>query len=329
MTPDFQIFADGVDVTGGLRDRLLRLTVTDEAGVDSDSVEIELDDRDNVLALPRTGAGLAVWMGYRETGLALMGLFTVDEVTVEGPPWQLGITGRSADLREDFKSQKTRHFEDTTLGEVFGKIAGDHGLAPAIDPALASRKIAYAAQTEESDIHFMTRLARRFDALAKPANGRLVVVRHGDGRSGTGAALGAISLRPGDVTHVRLSLADRPRHGTVEADWYDDDEAERKTVTVERGDGPSMRLPHTYPSEEEAERAAEARGRELGRAEGSLTVELPGRTDIAAEMPVLMSGFRDGIDGAWTTVRAEHNLDSAGGYTVSFEAEKGESGGDD
>src|SRR5690606_22706539 len=147
-----------------------------------------------------------------------------------------GITGRSADLREDFKSQKTRHFEDTTLGEVFGKIAGDHGLAPAIDPALASRRIAYVAQTEESDIHFMTRLARRFDALAKPANGRLVVVRHGDGRSGTGALLGAISLRPGDVTSVRASLADRPRHGTVEADWYDDDAAERRTVTVERGD---------------------------------------------------------------------------------------------
>jgi len=322
MTPAFQIFADGRNVTEAFNDRLLSLTVTDEDGLDSDAVEITVDDRDNVVALPRKGASLTILMGYRETGLSLMGRFTVDEVTIEGPPWEIGVHGRAADLRASFKEQKTRHFEGTTLGAIFEKLASEHGLEAAIDPELAKRAVRYVAQTEESDLHFATRLARRHDAVAKPANGRLVVAHKGAGRSGSGQPLERLVLRPGDVTHVRVSKADRPDHGGVEAEWYDRDGAERRSVLVENGEGPRMRLPHTYPSEEEAVRAAEARSRELDRAEGSLSVEMPGRTDIAAEMQVDMVGFRDGIAGAWTIERAEHRLDD-GGYVTSFEAGKG------
>ena len=59
---------DGQNVTGCLNDRLLRLTITNEAGVKSDRMEFTVDDRGNRVALPRTGAKVRVWPGWSETG---------------------------------------------------------------------------------------------------------------------------------------------------------------------------------------------------------------------------------------------------------------------
>lgn len=319
MTPAFQIMVGGVDVTGNFNDRLIKLAVSDEAGVESDTVEIEVDDRGHVIATPRKGAIIMVSMGYLETGLSLMGRYTVDEVEVETAPSVMRVKGKAADLRDTFKQQKSRHFEDTTLGEIFQRVARDHGLAAAVDQTLAQRQVKYVAQTEESDLHFMTRLARRHDAMAAPKNGRLVVVRHGDGRTSSGAAMAGLVITPAMVTKAKASTGDRPKHGKVEADFYDSDKAERRHASADAsGDGPTMRLPHVYPTEEEAKHAADARGRELGRAEGSLSVEMPGRTDIMAEMPVMMQGFRDPIAGAWTTSRVQHEI-SDDGYQTRFE----------
>ena len=70
MTPAFRILAGGVDVTGGMNDRLSELTVTDNEGAKADDVTIVLDDRDFALAKPSKGTILVVFMGYVETGLA-------------------------------------------------------------------------------------------------------------------------------------------------------------------------------------------------------------------------------------------------------------------
>lgn len=330
MRPAFRILAGGTDVSAKLGDRLKRIEVTDVDGVESDALELEIDDRGGVVELPRKGAILRVWIGYIETGLDLMGTFKVDEVGVEVNPASITVHAKAADVKDSFKAQKTRHWENMTLGEIVAKIAGEHELPPNVDPQIASRRIGYIAQTEESDLHFLTRLGRRHDALLAPKNGSLIGVQRGGGRSGSGAALGGLVLRPGDVSNARATTGDRPKHAAIEADWYDRDGAERRTVVFQQpdADGAIMRLPHPYMSEQEALRAAEARGRELGRAEGSLSVDMPGRTDVAAEMPVIMQGFRDGIAGRWTIEQARHSIDD-GGYTTSFECGKGEGGGEE
>ena len=49
MTPDFNIWAEGNLITGLIKQRLISLRITDEAGINSDSVEICLDDRDSLI----------------------------------------------------------------------------------------------------------------------------------------------------------------------------------------------------------------------------------------------------------------------------------------
>ena len=46
MQPSFRIVADGTDVTQRLNDRLLKLTLLDKPGMESDSLTLRIDDRD-------------------------------------------------------------------------------------------------------------------------------------------------------------------------------------------------------------------------------------------------------------------------------------------
>ncbi len=148
MTPAWSISADGVDITSRFNDRLLELTVTDNEGLKSDSCEILVDDRDGQLAIPRKGAILAISMGYRETGLTFMGLYTVDEVEVSGFPRQMRISASAADLREKLKEQRSKGYDKKKIGDIVGEIAKRHNLKPAVSSALKDFEYEHLAQSE-------------------------------------------------------------------------------------------------------------------------------------------------------------------------------------
>ena len=234
MTPAWLILADGVDVTGNFNDRLLSLTVTDNEGLKSDTCEIEVDDRDGRLAVPRKGTLLSISMGYRETGLTLMGVYTVDEVELSGFPRKMRISGSAADLRDKLKAQRNKGYEGKTVGEIVKEIAGRHGLTPAVGSSLASFRYDYLGQTEESDLHFLTRLARRHDALAKVANGRLLLTKRGEAKAASGAALVEAIIGAAQVIEYSATFQDRPAHKKSKASWWDRKKAKRET---EESDG--------------------------------------------------------------------------------------------
>ena len=69
------------------------------------------------------------------------------------------------------------------------KIAGAHGLTPAITEALAEIVIAHIDQTHESDMSFLTRLAKRYDAVMNVKDTHLLFVPIGHGTSVSGKPL--------------------------------------------------------------------------------------------------------------------------------------------
>jgi phage protein D len=320
MTPDFRIEVDGQDVTGNINDRLLELRITDQEGVKSDRLEFTVDDRDNLVALPRTGAKVRVWLGYRETGVSYMGLFVVDEVEISGVPEQITVRARAADMRKSLKAHKTRKFENTTIGGVVNRIAGEHGLRPVTGGHLASVKLPYLGQTEESDMHLLTRLARRYDATFKVADGKLVFTPRGEGKTASGKPMRVSLSRTGLISWT-ATIKERPRHKAVKARWHDRGQARARVEKA--GDGePAFKLRHEYPSRGEARAAARAKKQQLARGEGALNCETSGNPAIAAGAQLTVSGVRDGVDGDWVIKTATHALDSQSGYRTTVEAEK-------
>jgi len=319
MIPIFRIIANSKDVTDRIRDRLLSLRVTDKAGNESDSCEIHLDDRDHLIELPAHGAVLDVALGYEETGLTRMGRYTVDEVEISGPPDSVKIRATSADMRTSLKSCRIREWHDTNMLDLVTTIAKTHGLTPRVGEFLQTIDIPHLDQTYESDLHLLTRLAKQYDAVAKPAGGYLLFVPRGEAKSATGQSITTIALTPGDVTSWRVTMANRGNYSRVIAHYHDKDAAE--VVYIEAGSGdPAFCLRNSFPDEETARKAAHAKLDRLTRGTETLSLSAPGDPRLAAETTVRLSGFRSGANGDWTATGATHEL-SGGGYRTTVDCE--------
>lgn len=320
MTPDFKVIAAGVNITSQIKDRLLGLRITDEAGTKADTLEITLDDRDGLIELPAPGAQLLVFLGYRETGLIPMGVYTSDEVTVSAPPATLTIRAKAADLGGSIKDQKTRSWDQKTIGEIVTVIAAEHELEAKVAARFAGVKIDHIDQTDESDISFLDRLARDRDVLASVKGGTLLFMSKGEGKTASGLPIPPRPIRPADAINWTLTLTTRESYQSVVAVWSDKKEAKQQEVTA--GDGkPVLRIRHTHATEADARAAAVAKLAEIGRGADRFEASMPGDPLVAAEGRILAIGFRAGVNGLWSITSATHDL-TAGGLVTSIRAER-------
>jgi len=165
-TPVFSITIAGNDVTGLLDARLMSLTLTDNRGFEADQLDLELDDADGKIVLPRRGAVINLSLGWKGQPLFPKGAFTVDEIEHTGAPDKLTIRARSADFRETLNIRREKSWHQTTVGVVVNEIAARHNLKMALGKDLADKVLDHLDQTNESDGSFLMRLARQFGAIA-------------------------------------------------------------------------------------------------------------------------------------------------------------------
>ncbi|MFB0692540.1 phage late control D family protein [Agrobacterium pusense] len=302
MKPRVEVSIDGVPVAGHFYERLLSLTVTDEEGMKSDTVDIELNDGPpNFLAIPRKGAMISVKMGFGDD-LVPKGIFTADKVNVDCLPYKMSISGKAADLRSGkLKERQERSWDKSKLGDILSQIASESGLTPAVDDDLADFEYDWLAQQDESNINFLRRLAERHNGLFAVKQRRLIFTRLGSGLSASGAPLGSIILTPEKIKvgSLKVEINDRTKYSKVVAYYQDSDKAERVEIDADAdADGDSVyRLPEPYASPAEADKAAQAKAKELQRGEGSVSVTVIGDAGIDAGLPLLFADVRPGVDG--------------------------------
>lgn len=320
MTPDFRIDADGKDATAAMADRLLSIEVTDEIDDKSDRLVVTLDNRDGQIDLPSMDAKLTVWLGYRLAPLSLMGVYSVDALSGEGPMRTLTISATAADMKGEIRAPRTVAWQDVSLADIVGTIAERAGLTAMIGDAISRIRWPYLAQTAESDLHFLTRIARQIDAIAKPAGGHLVVQPRASETTASGDAVPVVAPAEGDISHWSWEIDSRNVDGSVEAVWIDPDSASRNVYRA-GSDDPVTRMRQSYASEEEARRAAE--GRLRGGRNGGLTVTV----EMSKLMPDAVAGGRltlpaldPWLSGDWEISRATHRLES--GLRTTIEARR-------
>ena len=320
MTPDYTILAAGISITSSVKDRLLSLVITDEAGLKADRVEITLDDRDNLIELPLPGAPIVVAMGYKETFLYPMGVFIADEVRASGPPDQVVIVGKAANLGGDIKEQKSRDWHDVTLQDIVAKIAGEHELTPMVAERFKPFHYEHLDQTDESDLHFLTRLAKDHDAIATVKGQSLLFIGRGEGLSASGLPMLPRPIRKKGNLTWSMTLGTRENFKSVEAVWQNKETGTKDKVTAGEG-SPVKRLRHLHSTKAEAEQAAKAALDEATRGNDTLQVAMEGDPTIAAEGQILAIGFRGGVTGLWSVKSARHEI-SRRGFKTTIQTEK-------
>lgn len=315
MRPLLIVKSDNFSITRQFYRRLISAVLTDNNGEETDTLELTFDDRDNAVASPKQGAILEPLYGYQETGVTSMGRFVVTRVTFAGGTQgeTVNVTAEAVDFRSGIKERQSEHFDDTTLGAMLETVFSRHDIEIRVDPDLASIPIDYEARFNQSAVDFATRLAERYNAVAKPVSGGYAFVRKGKAASSLGAPLAAITVRKRDCESWSFEIEPRPRHGKVAAKWFDRNLGRIRIETVESGgEGPMLSLPHTYKTQDEARRAAQAEGTDANRKTGSGSFTFAGRPELRAEADVNAEGFRPEINGLWRATSLTHEFNDRG-----------------
>ncbi|MCF3469150.1 phage late control D family protein [Stenotrophomonas maltophilia] len=321
--PAWRVVLDGVDLTSRLAPRLLDLSLSESRGDEADQIDLRLHDHDGRLALPRRGVELQVAIGWEGSGLFDKGTFVVDDVEHSGSPDILTIRARSANLTGAVRSRRERSWHNTTLGDIVGAIAGEHSLRPSIAADLARQVIGHLDQANESDINLLTRLGKRFDAVATIKAGTLIFAPIGAGTTASGQPLPAVQITRASGDQHRYTVADREKYTGVRAYWGDRKAARRTGVLVGTAEN-EKKLQATYATADEARQHAEAEFKRLDRGTAQLSYTLAlGRADIYPEQTVTVSGFKPEIDGTdWLVSKVTHTIDGGSGFTSALELER-------
>lgn len=311
----WRVTLDGTDLTDRIKPRLMDLRITSRRGDAADQLDLRLDDADGKLAIPPRGALLHVWLGWEGEGLTDMGTFTVDEVEHSGSPDQLSICGRSVHMKTAIRQLREQSYSGLTVGSIVEQLAGRNGLTPRCHAALASLVVDHIDQTNESDLNFLTRLGRKYDAIATIKAGTLLFSPIGQGQTPSGKSLPMVTIRRSSGDDHRWHEADRGSYGGVRAMYDSSATGETASVLAGKDDGQGLKtLRHVYATKANAMRAARSEQQEMERGISSFEMWLArGRPDVYPEMITSVSGFKPQIDSvAWIVVKIEHVLAEQG-----------------
>jgi phage protein D len=333
----WQVTLEEEDLMTALEPRLIQLTLTDNPGLEADTLDITLSDADGLLDIPLRGVTLTLALGRSDMGLIDKGRYTVDEVEHSGTPDQLTIKARSANLRETLLVKKERSWHGVTVGAIVQKIAAEHGLTPAVSPELASMPVSHMDQQGESDASFLTRLGGIYDAMTAVKNDNLIFFAIGSGTSIGGEPLPVVTITRAAGDRHRFCVADADGAAGVKATYWDKKSGKQGEVLIRESDinkgaPPSDRvasgggkiqvLRHNYASQAAAKKAATAALKKALRGASTFDLTLAlGRPDIIPEVSATVRGWKPAIDGtAWRVVKVTHQL-SASGLSTALELE--------
>lgn len=323
LIPDYRLTVDGKDITPTVAARLISLRLEEKRDGSADQLDLVLDDSDGKLAIPSEGAVITVQLGWKQgtgvtPGLVDKGRFKVDEANHSGPPDQVTVRARSADLAGDYRVRRERSWTDTTLGDVLGEIAGANGLQLSIDPDLRGVQIPALASHEKSDMALVRELGRRYDAVATVKAGKLVFNTKGKGQTPGGQPIPDTVIGRGVGDRHDYRRLERSKYGGAEARWHDSDAGTRKTVSAGSGQGKKKRMRRVYASESAAKEAASAEARRVARGAAELELNLAiGNAALYPDRPCTVSGFKPEIDAhKWLIGEVRHELTKKGFRTA-------------
>jgi len=330
MRPECRITVDGAPVAGFFMDRLISCRVTDKQGASSDTTAIELNDWPNA-AIPRRGAIIRIWMGYAGA-LSFMGAFEAEEVELEILPYRMRITGKAAEMRGEKKANKERHWDDKSIKEIVEQIAGEHGLTPKIDESVAGHVYEWIGQVGESDLHFLERLADRHDAIFAIKDGNLIWAARGKGQSPSGQKLTPVVVTPDilETGSCRVRLTERSKYKKVIAKYPDRAAGKQAEVEVEsdpEGEA-DFQIDQPFADKAEAEKAAQAKAKELQRRKMDLRCGVIGNPAVRAGAHVMLSGCHPEVDGREFLIETATHEYSSSGYSTSIAAQIGDDDGE-
>ena len=314
-----------------INQRLISWERIDAAGRQSDQLTLKIDTQ-GMPGRPREGESIGVSEGYAESpALTDKGMFKITRVTPRIFPDSVTIVATAAPFQvkdeTQFKLRRSRSFSKMKLGDIFRQVVKAHGFSPRVAPDLDALLVEHIDQTDETDMGFLTRLAKRYDAVTKPVDQLYIMARRGQLKSISGQTLEPVkfSLPRNNVPtstsfiNAEVDFPSRTTFKGVVAKYWDADAGKEVEVTL--GDAPFKKLADQFESEIHARESADSELRKVVRTGVTLKMEVPGDPRLVAEGLIeLDSSFPDYMRGRWSLDKVTAKGDRGNGYRCWLEA---------
>lgn len=316
MKPTFRIIADEVNITDLISQRLISLNITDETGLVSDKAEILLDNRDSLLEIPVTGAILKISMGYEGKELNLMGSYIVDAIELACPPLKMRIIAKATNtkiknLNSKIRSPKSKSWHKHTLVGIITTIAKDHKFEALIDKQLNEIYIKHIDQSDESDISFLTNLAREHDSFIKFIDGKLIFAKKGTGTSISGIELPKIEIYESEISSWSLNISERGKFGRVRAKWHNLGTGKEEVISF-GSEEPTYSARYVFASQDRAKQIAKSKLAEFQRGIKKLNLSMSGNQHLSAESKIIFADIKYLKNKNWIITSVNHSLNDQG-----------------
>ncbi len=310
--PNFKILANGKDVTATLKKENHSISFKDEANENADELTIEVG---GAFARPQYEDELKLYLGYGDE-LIFCGLFLVGEVE-ETDEYILNISATSVNFSNSLKEKRDITYEKVSIKDICTQIAGRGGLDVKSD--FDDIHIVSLAQSGESDLHFLNRLAKEHNSIFNIKNGTLIFTKKikNDKKNDE---LPSYTIHK-DNTHpgsLKMKFMAKKYHNSCKSVWHDTKTNTAKEVVAGSGE-PCLINKGSFKNDAEAMAKAKARLQKAnqGLISGSLSID--GEVIFAGGVLNLVGTFKS--DGEYQIKSVSHTFDS-NGWVTSLEFER-------
>lgn len=334
MKPLLRIFGKGrkTDLVPSWGPALKSVTLTDNDGGEADELVVVFAVDPPFPSSPPMGNAFFPTFGFSGDGGAETmrdgGMFELQNITYSGDAesgFEMTVTSRSADFISKMKEMDSGHFEETTAGDMFQKIASNAGISATVDPSISSTKVPYRLRWAQSPAGFANDLAEDFGGTMKIANGQLLVSKRNSGKTASGTPIPPIIIQFREVIEFDVSIDVRTEFGETGTSWFDNEEGIIKMVAgTSVGTGGRLQPMHPYSSEDEAKAGGESQGGEQARSAVSGSITVPGQIGAMAGAQVIFMGIGGAIETApmvAPTITHVWTFDESGGYLMTVDLE--------
>jgi len=311
FVPAFLLVANGVDVTASLMLDTTSIGLSDNDGDVSDELSVSVVGD---FKRPKQGDTLDFSLGYLDSGVSFVGRFFVQtSERVDGSI--LTITATSVNWSEALKESRDANYTNTTVAGIVKTCADRHGLKVKTDTEDLS--VSYMAQSDESDLEFLSRVAEKFDLVYNIKNETITMLhRTKGGKKSSGLPVFVVDAL--ECEGLRVKHSSRTYYESAKATYRDSKLNTHKEVKI--GDKkPTLNIKEDYKSESEAKQGATQALARANRGLKSGSLSKVGELVFAGGVLNLTNAKED--SGEYAIKSVSHTLDENGWQmSVEFEA---------
>lgn len=314
----FQLAGDNAEK---LNKNIETWTLTDESGTTSDRCSLVIDG-DGLDFKPSTGDKYVIRIDGEKRGTFQVSAFS-EKLHPAKFIIQLSPSRFQTNDKTEWRKARKKTFPAATIKDVVEAVMKPHGYIVKVDPDLAGVKTDHLNQNEETDKAFLSRIAKQYDAVAKPMNEMYVFGKKGSLKklSGNGDKT-PVSISPKDLIKPtgKIDYPTNIKYKGAKASWRNSDTGKNGEISI--GSEPFKALATTFKTPEEATKNAESELQKALRNGQTFTGSIAGKKGLFAESVLTLDNFNNKrIAGKWSIDKVTLS-GSRSKYTISVEASR-------